>query len=156
MSRTQRLAVLGAFVVVVVVAFIIARPGSDDSSGTTGTQTATAVVQQTVETTAGRTQTVTRTVERPAKPAVPTVVVEDGKPVGGVERLQFRKGGTIDFRVRAGAPGGEVHFHGYDVHRHVPAGGGTVRFRLPAKFDGRFVVELEATGQEIAEVEVQP
>jgi hypothetical protein len=57
--------------------------------------------------------------------------------------------------VRSDTPG-EIHFHGYDVHRDVPEGGGTVRFKLPAKFDGRFEVEVEDTGVQIAEVEVQP
>jgi hypothetical protein len=127
MSRNQRLALLGLAVVVVVVGFIIIRPGSDDSSSST---TTTAAAPQ-------------------------TVVVQDGKPVGGVKKLEFRKGGTIDFKVQATAPGGEVHFHGYDVHETVPAAGGTVRFKLPAKIDGIFVVEMEDSGEQIASVEVQ-
>jgi hypothetical protein len=156
MTARQRLALVAAALVVIVVAFVVVRPGSDDGDGTATTPTTTEVVQRTVQTTDGRTQTVTRTVQETAKPAIPTVVVRGGEPVGGVQRLEFRKGDTIDFRVRAGAPGGEIHFHGYDVHRTVPASGGTVRFTLPAKFDGRFVVELEASGTQIAEVEVQP
>jgi len=48
-----------------------------------------------------------------------------------------------------------VHFHGYDVHKDVRAGG-TVRFRMPATIEGRFVVELEGRKQQLAEVEVKP
>lgn len=152
MSRNQRLALLGLAVVVVVVAFIIARPSSDDGGSDT-TATSTVVVQKTVvEKSDGQTSTVTRTVEQ--APAVPVVVVKDGEAVGGIKKLSFARGGTIDFKVRATAPGGEVHFHGYDVHETVPAAGGTVEFRLKAKISGIFVVEMEASGQQIAQVEV--
>lgn len=128
MSRNQRTTLLALVVVVVIVGFVVARAaGGGGSSSTTAAGTTT---------------------------VVPTVVVRHGKPVGGVKKLDFPKGGTIDFKVRSDVAD-EVHFHGYDVHRDVPAGG-TVRFRVPAKFDGRFVVELERHGEQIAEVEVTP
>src|SRR6478735_7238444 len=60
-----------------------------------------------------------------------TVTVKDAKPVGGTKDVTF-KSDTAD----------EVHFHGYDVHKDVPAGG-SVHFKFPAKIDGKFVVELE-------------
>lgn len=154
MSRNQRLALLGLAVVVLVGGFIVLKPGSSDNASPSPTVT---VVQKTVvQQRDGRTETVTSTVRKPAVPTVPTVVVKGGKPVGGVKKLVFNKGDTIDFKVKATAPGGEVHFHGYDVHETVPASGGTAEFKLKAKFDGRFVVEMEDSGQEIAEVEVQP
>ncbi|UGS37724.1 hypothetical protein [Capillimicrobium parvum] len=154
MSTNQRFAMLALAGAVLVVGFFVLRSGGDANNG----DTATATIVRTVvtETTPGGQTTTTKTVqEKPKKPKVPVVVVKGGKPVGGVEKLEFNKGGTIDFRVRSDTPG-EIHFHGYDVHRDVPQGGGTVRFRLPAKFDGRFVVEVEDSGVEIAEVEVQP
>ncbi len=158
MNANQRYALVGLAVVVLVVGFLLARGASDDGSDST-TQTAT-VVRTVVETTAaggGDTVRTVQTTETTApKPAVATVVVRDGQPVGGVERLRFDKGGTIDFVVRANAPGGEVHFHGYDLAKEIPADGGRVRFTTQAKFDGRFEVEMEATGTQIAEVEVQP
>jgi hypothetical protein len=156
MSRNQRLALLGLAVVVVVVGFIVLQPGSDDDDSSSATQTVTVVQQTTVETTDGATKTVTTEVRKPAAPKIPVVNVKNGEPVGGVKKLEFDKGDTIDFKVKATAPGGEVHFHGYDVHETVPADGGTVEFKLKAKFDGRFVVEMEDSGQEIAQVEVQP
>jgi hypothetical protein len=155
MPRNQRLALLGLAVVVVVVGFIVLKPGSDDSSSSS-TQTVTVVQTTQVQTTDGRTETVTTQVREPAAPKVQTVTVRNGEPVGGVKKLEFTKGDTIDFKVKATAPGGEVHFHGYDVHETVPPGGGTVEFKLKAKFDGRFVVEMEDSGQQIAQVEVQP
>jgi hypothetical protein len=83
-----------------------------------------------------------------------TIVVAGGKPSGGVQKLTFPKGGTVDFRVRSDSSG-EIHVHGYDVKRSVPAGG-TVTFRFPAKVDGRFVVEMESSGVQIAQLTVTP
>jgi hypothetical protein len=83
-----------------------------------------------------------------------TVVVRDGKPVGGVKDVTFKKGGTVDLTVKSDTAD-EVHFHGYDVHQDV-AKGGSVHFRFPATIDGRFVVELEQHKQELANVTVTP
>jgi hypothetical protein len=82
------------------------------------------------------------------------VTVKDAKPVGGVQRLKFTKGGTIHFTVRSDTAD-EIHFHGYDVHEDVKAGG-EVTFDVPATIEGRFVVELEDHKTQIAEVEVDP
>ena len=132
MSRNQRLSLLGLAVVVLVVAFVVARSGGGDSgdSGTTST------------TTTG------------AEPKSDVVVVKNAKPVGGIQHLTYKKGGTIDFTVRSDTAD-EVHFHGYDIGKDVKKGG-SVRFRVPAKIDGRFEVELESRKEQIAEVEVQP
>jgi len=83
-----------------------------------------------------------------------TVVVRDAKPVGGVTDVTFEKGGTVDLTVKSDTAD-EVHFHGYDVHKDV-AKGGTVRFKFPAKIDGKFVVELENHEQALANVTVEP
>jgi hypothetical protein len=82
------------------------------------------------------------------------VVVRNAKPVGGVQKLSFKKGDRIDFTVRSDVAD-EVHFHGYDIGKDVDAGG-TVRFQTPATDEGRFEVELENRKQQIAEVEVTP
>ena len=82
------------------------------------------------------------------------VVVKNAKPVGGIQHLTYKKGGTIDFTVRSDTAD-EIHFHGYDIGKDVKAGG-SVRFHVPAKIDGRFEVELENRKEQIAEVEVQP
>jgi hypothetical protein len=83
-----------------------------------------------------------------------TVVVKDAEPVGGIQKLRWKKGETIDLTVKSDTAD-EVHFHGYDVHKDV-AKGGSVRFKFPATIDGRFVVELEDHKQQLAEVTVDP
>jgi hypothetical protein len=83
-----------------------------------------------------------------------TVEVKNAKPVGGVQTVKFKKGGTINLTVHSDVAD-EVHFHGYDVGKDVKAGG-TVHFVMPAKIDGVFEVELESRKTQIASVEVIP
>jgi hypothetical protein len=82
------------------------------------------------------------------------VTVVDAKPQGGVQKLKFTKGSTIKFTVKSDTAD-EIHFHGYDVHQDVKAGG-QVTFSVPATIEGRFIVELEDHKTQIAEVEVDP
>src|SRR6476469_5623441 len=78
------------------------------------------------------------------------VLVQGGKPVGGIKKLEYSKGDQVRFRVRSDVAD-EIHVHGYDFHKDVPAGG-AVSFSFPAKIDGVFVVELESRGEQIAEL----
>ena len=45
----------------------------------------------------------------------------------------------------------EIHVHGYDFHKDVPAGG-SVTFTFPANIEGVFVIELEAKGEQIGQL----
>jgi hypothetical protein len=89
------------------------------------------------------------------KSAGPTTIeVKDAKPVGGVKTITYKKGDTIDLTVKSDTAD-EVHFHGYDVHKDVDAGG-SVRFSLPATIEGEFVMELEDHKQTLVNVKVEP
>jgi hypothetical protein len=91
----------------------------------------------------------------PTKSAGPaTIVVRGAQPVGGIKKLTYKKGHTIDLTVRSDTAD-EVHFHGYDVHKDV-AKGGSVHFHFPATIDGEFIVELENHKQTLANVTVEP
>jgi hypothetical protein len=83
-----------------------------------------------------------------------TVTVVDGKPEGGVKTITYKKGDTVDLTVKSDTAD-EIHIHGYDVHKDVTKGG-SVHFSFPAKIDGRFVVELEDAGEQIASLQVEP
>jgi hypothetical protein len=158
MSRTMRAAVLALAVAVLVVGFVIAQQAGDDdaSGGATVAQTQQAEQQPEAGSDdgleAGRTPAEQEAT--PITPEPPLVRVRGGEPVGGVQQLAFDKGDRVDFRVRADAAD-EIHVHGYDVVRQLPAGE-TVRIRFPADIDGRFEVELHGTGTQIARLEVQP
>jgi hypothetical protein len=146
LSTAQRLALVAGGVAVLVVAYLLIQgSGSDDKPATISTQAAPPTTAQGDTTTA----------ETPApEPAVPTVRVVNGQPQGGVRKLDFQKGGEVRFRVVSDTAD-EIHVHGYDLMKDV-AKGGSVSFRFPASIDGRFVVELEGRGVQIAELDVQP
>jgi FtsP/CotA-like multicopper oxidase with cupredoxin domain len=83
-----------------------------------------------------------------------TVTVVNGKPQGGIKTLTYKKGQTVDLTVKSDTAD-EIHIHGYDFHKDV-AKGGSVHFSFPAKIDGKFVIELENAGQQIASLQVEP
>jgi hypothetical protein len=141
------LVALGAVAAIVVLFVVLA--GGDDGGG-----------DETATTTEAPAQTQTGTTgpapakPRPARPAIERVVVVGGKPRGGVKRMNFDSGERIRFAVRSDVAD-EVHVHGYDVSKRVPAGG-SVRFGFPARLEGVFEVELEERGEQIAELRVTP
>jgi heme/copper-type cytochrome/quinol oxidase subunit 2 len=78
----------------------------------------------------------------------------NGQPQGGVRRLEYEKGDRVRFKVQSDVAD-EIHVHGYDLMKDVTAGG-TVTFSFPASIEGRFEIELEEAGTQIAELEVDP
>ena len=83
-----------------------------------------------------------------------TVTVVNGKPQGGVKTITYKKGDTVDLTVRSDTAD-EIHIHGYDLHKDVTKGG-SVHFTFPASIDGKFVIELENKGEQIASLQVEP
>ena len=83
-----------------------------------------------------------------------TITVKDAKPVGGIKKVTYNKGDTIDLTIKSDTAD-EVHFHGYDVGEDVKAGG-SVSFDVPATITGVFEVELESRAEQIAEITVNP
>jgi hypothetical protein len=131
------MAVLAALVAIAVVAFLVAKPGgsskkSNPQASTPSTPTATT----------------------PRAAAIPTIVVRNAKPVGGVKKITVKKGGRVRFKVVSDTAD-EIHVHGYDFHKDVTAGG-SVSFDFPAKIDGVFVIELEKRSEQIASLQVNP
>jgi hypothetical protein len=130
-SRKLGLGLAAAAIAVAVVLFVVLS--GDDDSGSTQTTTSA---------------------QSGANGGVPTIVVKDGQPVGGIQELSFDKGGQIQFAVDSDTAD-EVHFHGYDVMNDVEAGG-RVEFDVPATIDGVFEVELETSHTQLAEITVNP
>ena len=129
MTTAQRLGILAATVVVLILAFVLLRPGGDDG-GSTAPSAST------------------------AQPAVKTVRVVGGKPQGGLQTVSFVKGDRVRLRVVSDVAD-EIHVHGYDLKKDV-AKGGSVEFTFPATIEGVFEVELENAGVQIANLEVRP
>ncbi|MFI5122460.1 MAG: hypothetical protein ACHQJ5_06150 [Vicinamibacteria bacterium] len=142
-SNAARATVAGVLLVAVIVLFIVLKGGDDDSSTTTA---------PVASTTSGETTGGGQTNQPDSE--IPTIVVKDGKPVGGVQDLEFTEGEEIRFTVDSDVSD-EVHFHGYDIGKDVEAGG-SVSFDVPATITGVFEVELESRVEQIAEITVNP
>jgi hypothetical protein len=145
MTRRTRFGLLALVVVVAVIGFVILQPGGDDNSKNAGTQQSGATASS--GTTGGATSETP--VARPTR-----IRVEGGKPVGGIADIDVNKGDRVRFSVTSDVAD-EVHVHGYDFMKDVPAGG-TVRFDFPAKIDGSFEIELENRQEQIASLKVEP
>lgn len=125
--------------------FALASCGGDDreSEGTTTTETTT---------TATETTTTTETTAPPAEPTEVRIVVVNGAPEGGIVRETVDEGERVVLVVTSDVAD-EIHLHGYDVTRDVAAGG-SVRLPFEATIPGRFEVELEERGVQIADITV--
>ena len=146
-NRKLGLALAGLAAVVAVALFIVLS-GSDDEEGTPTTVARTTEQTTTEETT---TQQTTTSTPKP-KPEAPTITVEDGQPVGGVQELEFGEGDQMRFIVESNVED-EVHMHGYDVTEEV-APGQPARFELEASIPGVFELELHHAVTQIAEITV--
>jgi ABC-type glycerol-3-phosphate transport system substrate-binding protein len=122
----------------------LAGCGSDDSTTAPSTETTTT-------TTTESTTTHTTTTET-QKPTVVSIVVVNGAPEGGIVRETVNKGDRVVLVVKSDVAD-EIHLHGYDLSRDVEAGG-TARLPFTATLPGRFEVELEQRGVQIADLTV--
>jgi FtsP/CotA-like multicopper oxidase with cupredoxin domain len=141
-SRSARILVAVGTVVVLVVAFIVLRPGGNDKPANTQTTPA--------HTTSGTTTTA------PApQPAFAQIRVRAGKPVGGVQKITVTKGERARIEISSPDTSDEIHLHGYDLKRDLKAGG-SVRFSFSANADGIYEIELENAGVQIGKLVVEP
>lgn len=138
MTHANRALVLLLAVFIVVG---VAACGSDDETTTTAATTTSGNEKATIQ-------------EEGTKPAIPTIVVRNGEPVGGVEELEYSAGDEIRFRVSSNKAD-EVHVHGYDAEEEIPAGG-SATLAFTADIEGIFEVELHESEAQIAELRVNP
>ena len=130
--------------------------GSSQADATTQTDTGTETAQATTPaTTTTETATTTETTTTSApKPRTITLVVESGRPRGGIARPTVARGDKVVVVVRTDA-GEEVHLHGYDVEKPVTPGT-PVRIPFTADLPGRFELELHHPDALLAVIEVKP
>ena len=95
----------------------------------------------------------TTTTTEATKPTVVSIVVVNGQPQGGIVRQTVSKGDRVVIAVKSDVAD-EIHLHGYDKSTNVTAGG-TARLPFTADLPGRFEVELESRGVQIADLTVQ-
>lgn len=134
-----RLLLIPAAVVAAVALFFVFR--SDDEPETSPRPTTTEVVISVDE--------------PPPPPPPPPAPLEILIPANtdAITRRTIPRGRQVVLVV-SGAPGEEVHLHGYDVLRRIGPNG-IARLPFRATIPGRFEVELEASHRQIADLTVR-
>jgi len=145
--RSRRVLLAALAVVLLGSGLLLASCGGDDEASTTESVTTP------TETTTESTTTETTTTEQPG-PVVVRVDVVGGVPKGGIVRETVDKGDRVVLVVKSDVAD-EVHVHGYDISRAV-APGAEARIAFVARIPGRFEVELEERGVQIADLTVDP
>jgi hypothetical protein len=142
-SNTTRVVAGIVVVVVAVVLFVVLRDEDEGKSASEKVDTAT-----------GPTRTTNTADNTVTEPEITTIVIKNGKPVGGIAELTYNKGEEVRFKVDSDVSD-EVHMHGYDIMKDVEAGG-SVSFDFPATIEGIFEAELEGRKEQILELTVNP
>ena len=139
------LAILGLAISIGVAA---CGGGGDGSAGGTTTQETTTAATTTADTSE---ETVVPPTNETPFTAI-RITVKGGRPVGGIQRPEVTLGDNAIIYVKSDVAD-EVHFHGYDLSQDVEAGG-TVQIPFHATIPGRFEIELENSGVQLAELTV--
>ena len=147
MSRGRTTLLLVLSVGVLAALFFLLRPEDEEAEPAPTTRSAPA------------TETATAQEEEPEpepEPEPPTlrVILSEGRPEGGIQRLAVAVGDRVRIVVRADVSD-HVHVHGYDLMRNVGPGR-PAQLAFEATIPGRFEIELEDRGLLIAELEVTP
>ena len=140
-------------VVVAVVLFLLLKDDTADEDSTVPTTTSAATTDEGPTDGTGNEQEPEKK-PKPEEPELPVVEVKNGKPVSGVQELEFKSGEEARFEVVADAPD-ELHFHGYDLYIDVAPGKPT-EVRFDADIEGLFELESHSTGELMAEISVVP
>jgi len=142
-GRFRKIALLSASLGLLLSLFLALRPKDDETAATTGSTVTT--TEATVPTTTARQGASTVQLE---------YAISGGRPVGGIGRDSVEGGEIVVLRVTSDVAD-EVHLHGYDLTAGVRPGA-PARLEFRATLPGRFEVELERSGVQVAELEVRP
>ncbi|HSO01233.1 MAG TPA: hypothetical protein VLS46_01800 [Gaiellaceae bacterium] len=142
----RKVALIAASLGLLVSLFLALSPDDDEPAATT-----TTAMQATTEAT---TTTAPATTE-PEEPEVVTIRLEvPADTVAEVRRLSVQRGREVEL-VIVSEVSDHLHVHGYDLLADVGPGlPGTIAFTADAP--GRFEIELEERGVQLAELEVRP
>jgi len=138
----RKVALIAAVLGLAVAVFLALRSSDNEATSTAASTTVAATTTTPPITTA------------PAEPTTIAIVVAGGRPTGGIQRIRLTKGEKAVLVVTSDVAD-EIHFHGYDLGADVQAGG-SAQIPFTATTVGRFEVELEERGVQLAEIDVRP
>jgi hypothetical protein len=149
----RKVALIAASLGLLISLYFALRPDDDNEAATTATAVATEPTTTEAPPATTEAPPGTTTQAAPA-PVQIDVVVVGGNPEGGIVRESVDLDSAVVLTVTSDVAD-EVHVHGYDLMADVaPGAPATIRFTADAP--GRFEIELENTGVQIAELEVRP
>ena len=153
-SDFRKVALIAASLGLLVSLFFALRPEDDESAAqTTTAQTTTEAPPPTTTEPVTTGAPPPTTIQAPATVEINYVIV-GGRPQGGIARDSVARGRIVVITVTSDVAE-HVHVHGYDLMADVaPGAPATIRFTADAP--GRFEIELEDSGVQIAELEVRP
>ena len=150
----RKVALIAAGLGLLVSLYFALRPGDDNEAASTTTAVTTTAPTTTEAPPATTEAPPATTTEAATAPVQVDVVVVGGEPQGGIVRESVDLDSAVVLTVTSDVAD-EVHVHGYDLMADVaPGAPATIRFTADAP--GRFEIELEDTGVQIAELEVRP
>lgn len=150
----RKVALIAAGLGLLVSLYFALRPGDDKEAASTTTAVTTTAPTTTEAPPATTEAPPATTTEAATAPVQVDVVVVGGEPQGGIVRESVDLDSAVVLTVTSDVAD-EVHVHGYDLMADVaPGAPATIRFTADAP--GRFEIELENTGVQIAELEVRP
>jgi hypothetical protein len=165
MNPTFRKVALIAAVLGFALSVFVAACGSDDDESASSTTTTTATTTQSTTTAPTTTEETPTTTEDGGVTTPPItgpasngqtirIRVVGGRPQGGIQRPSVKQGEHVTLVVTSDVAD-EIHLHGYDISADA-APGSPARLSFDAKIPGRFEIELEDRGVQIAELTVEP
>jgi hypothetical protein len=154
--RFRTVALVAAALGLLVSLFFALRPSDDEETAPATTQVTTTVVTTSQQTTTAAEEPATTATTGSQGPGTIHIDYEivGGKPVGGIARDSIARGRMVVIRVTSDVAD-HVHVHGYDLMEDV-APGHPATIGFTADVPGRFEIELEDRGVQIAELEVRP
>ncbi len=152
-ANFRKVALIAAALGLLLSLFIALRRGDDENAAPTKVATTTAPAETETKPPATTTEAPATTAPKP--PDVVTIriaILSDTAPE--VRRFEVKQGWKVVIVVRTELSD-QVHLHGYDLMADVGPGK-PATIRLTATAPGRFELELEQHGLQIAELEVRP
>ena len=152
----RKVALIAAALGLLVSLFLALRPDDDEAAPTTTAATTTPPATTETEPVPPPTTTEPPATTQSQGPGTVHIDYEvaGGRPLGGIARDSVARGRIVVIRVTSDVAD-HVHLHGYDLTADVaPGAPATIRFTADAP--GRFEIELEDLGLQIAELEVRP
>ncbi len=145
----RRIALIAASLGLILSLFFALRDDGNEQGASEVTVATTTIADEPPEIEEPPPKTTTAGVGREIR-----IEVVNGQPSRGIVRKAVDRGDSIEVVVRSDSAD-HIHVHGYDLMADV-APGRPARIVFEATIPGRFEVELEDRGVQIADLEVRP